>query len=650
MLQVSLLRHASEQSDSVVVTKKIRIDDRRQILLQIDSKKPHAASLVEGAIVDTVADSGKAGETAAYFSFVLDRLNRHLRATVPDLKVEDVRVFLAAIDGDDIHFSVLGHYNAYLIRGGRITDIAEGMASTASEFSYVSSGSVKHPDSLYVANIDLLDYLTEEDVTELATVGKDDEKRLAIENLIRREAGKRAIDCIALTNANVTDIAVPAAASGVEKAAIAAKNAMAKAAPIARDAAARISGAISEIPAAKKAYDNVRNHPIWKNEKFRAAAFGAGVVVCAFLLYATIAAIFQQKTDLAVPEEYKNRLIEAQVILDKAGKDLANKEVFKANLKKAEDLIFEVRGKNVYMNDVKRLLDSISILKKQMNGIESFDPKAHEADYAFPDKKFGPVGAFEIQKKYYFVGKTSLAGPFVKGAETKVFPYPDGEEAVSSDASAEGVIYVLTKTNRVLKFYKGEFSYVNVDGQKSWEAGRAIKTFNGNLYVLSSDGTQIYKHKPSVNGFSSKSSVLVGDRTKKPKILDFGLDGGFYVVRDDLMMDKIFTVPDYSERSIMLNALPDDYALSSANEIPKFYAFSNANYLYLILANRIWVFEPDSRDYRNIKSVRYVGQIEVVESPVRSVFVPKDGTVVATTDTGVYQIRFEVSDGKLVIR
>lgn len=213
MLQVSLLRHASEQSDSVVVTKKIRIDDRRQILLQIDSKKPHAASLVEGAIVDTVAESGKAGETAAFFSFVLDRLNRHLRATVPDLKVEDVRVFLAAIDGDDIHFSVLGHYNAYLIRGGRITDIAEGMASTASEFSYVSSGSVKHPDSLYVANIDLLDYLTEEDVTELATVGKDDEKRLAIENLIRREAGKRAIDCIALTNANVTDIAVPSAAS-----------------------------------------------------------------------------------------------------------------------------------------------------------------------------------------------------------------------------------------------------------------------------------------------------------------------------------------------------------------------------------------------------------------------------------------------------
>lgn len=260
------------------------------------------------------------------------------------------------------------------------------------------------------------------------------------------------------------------------------------------------------------------------------------------------------------------------------------------------------------------------------------------------------MGVFEIQKKYYFVGKNSLAGPFVKGSETKSFPYPDAEEAVSADASAEGIVYVFTKTNRVLKFYKGEFSYVNVEGQKSWEAGRAIKTFNGNLYVLSADGTQIYKHKPSVNGFSSKSGVLEGDRSKKPKILDFGLDGGIYVVRDDLMVDKIFTVPNYSERSLVLNGLPDDYSLATATEIPKFYAFSNTNYVYLILSNRIWVFEPDSRDYRNIKSVRYVGQIEVVENPVKSLFVPKDGTVFATTDAGAYQIRFEVSDGKLVIR
>lgn len=116
------------------------------------------------------------------------------------------------------------------------------------------------------------------------------------------------------------------------------------------------------------------------------------------------------------------------------------------------------------------------------------------------------------------------------------------------------------------------------------------------------------------------------------------------------MLDKYFTAPSYSERSIMINGLPDDYSLVSDAEIPKFYVFQNTNYLYVILANRIWVFEPDSRDFRNVKAIRYVGQIEVVENSVRSLFVPKDGTVFATTDTGVYQIGFEVADGKLVIR
>ncbi len=116
------------------------------------------------------------------------------------------------------------------------------------------------------------------------------------------------------------------------------------------------------------------------------------------------------------------------------------------------------------------------------------------------------------------------------------------------------------------------------------------------------------------------------------------------------MLDKTFTAPSYSIRSIVINGLPDDYSLSSDSEIPKFHVFSNTNYLYVILSNRIWVFEPDSRDFRNVKSVRYVGQVEVVESPVRSIFVPKDGTVFAVTDAGAYQIGFEVADGKLVIR
>lgn len=47
MLQVSLFRHVSESSGSTVVTKKIRVDERRHILFQIEAGKPHSASLME---------------------------------------------------------------------------------------------------------------------------------------------------------------------------------------------------------------------------------------------------------------------------------------------------------------------------------------------------------------------------------------------------------------------------------------------------------------------------------------------------------------------------------------------------------------------------------------------------------------------------
>jgi len=67
---------------------------------------------------------------------------------------------------------------------------------------------------------------------------------------------------------------------------------------------------------------------------------------------------------------------------------MGNRDVFNANIKKAEDIIFEVRKKQVFLNDVKKLLSDISILKKQMNGVESFDPKTAASEYLFEGNDF----------------------------------------------------------------------------------------------------------------------------------------------------------------------------------------------------------------------------------------------------------------------
>lgn len=328
---------------------------------------------------------------------------------------------------------------------------------------------------------------------------------------------------------------------------------------------------------------------------------------------------------------------------------MGNREVFNANIKKAEDIIFEVRKKQVFLNDVKKLLSDISILKKQINGVESFDPKTAPSEYLFEGNDFQVNGIFELSKKLYFVGKSSLIGPYVKGGEVKKYSYPDGEEAISSDASSDGYIYIFTKTDRLLRFYKGEFSYVNVEGQKTWEKGRVIKFFNSNLYILAEDGKQLYKHKPGLNGFASKTEVFESSDTKDHTILTFGIDGGFYILKEDLTIDKIFGLPNYTKRSIRINNLPENYALDDGN-IPSFFNAPNLNYLYLVLGNRVWVFEPDNKNYKDVNAIKYIGQIEFVEGKIGSITVPKDGTVIAATDTGVYTVNFEVSDGKLIVR
>ena len=460
MLQIQLYRHTTTEKEEALLTKKIRLDDTKTILFQISAKSAYGASLMEGVIVDTVAESGKSGGAYDYFSFLLDSLNRNLKGIHASLENAGLKIFLSVIESNTLHFSVLGDVGVYLVSDEKITDIARGMGGGNIEFSYISSGSIKPTDSVYIANVDLLDYFAPEDLLDIARGGESDVVRSSIERMIEREAGNAHIDCVILTNPDFTDISAPNTdGSFVETVVNYSKFAYQKA----KQVSAPLIEGVKESESVKKCVNSVKTWSGWKNEKIRASLFGIGAIVAIVLLYFAVNAIFQQRSTAGVPEEYRNKLIEAQLLIEKAPKDLANRESFKANLKKAEDLIFEVREKQLWMNDVKKLLDTISVLKKQLNGIESFNPKTHESELAWTEPDFNPVGIYEFSKKLYFVGKNKLSGPYVKGGELKTYAYPDGEEAMASDMSAEGIVYILTKSNRVLKFYKGSFSYVNVE-------------------------------------------------------------------------------------------------------------------------------------------------------------------------------------------
>jgi len=236
----------------------------------------------------------------------------------------------------------------------------------------------------------------------------------------------------------------------------------------------------------------------------------------------------------------------------------------------------------------------------------------------------------------------------VQKGDSKVNLYPDGEEAISADMTQDGLIYILTKSHRVIKFNKGEFKYVNVEGQQTWESATALRTFNGNLYLLATGNRQIYKHKPGVSGFATKGSIIPDKDKTANAIVDFGLDGGVYVVKDNLLLDKIFMTPTYTRNSVVLNKLPDNYTHKEG--IVRIVASQNLFYTYLLLNNTIWIFDPKTRNYKDVKALDYVGQLEPTKATIHSINIPRDGLVYIGTDDGIYRIEFSSSDGKLIVR
>jgi len=119
---------------------------------------------------------------------------------------------------------------------------------------------------------------------------------------------------------------------------------------------------------------------------------------------------------------------------------------------------------------------------------------------------------------------------------------------------------MLTDSDRIIASRKNaDISYVNVSGQESWEKSDGIDTFNGNLYLWNKAEGQIYRHKPGLNGFSQQSPVLA---SPMPGIVDIGIDGGFYIIKDDQKITRVISSTK-TQTGIIINKIPGEYTIGN---------------------------------------------------------------------------------------
>lgn len=618
---------------NLVSSKKIAIDINLEWIIQISFHDKNISEIIEKLIIDMfITKIDKYWDVYNSFSLILEKLNKELRNLAKNYNLDNINIFLWIVQWDVFHFSILWNYSIYLIKNNKIVDIADWMQWKNLEFSYISSWNVNIWDMIFLSNLNLLDYITKDDIFEIIKTDKIDKLEI-IEQILSQEAVSEQYNIISISNTTEKPKEVKNIAINVVK-----------------EKFISIADKIKGNEKVGTVIEQIKSKIDLKNKYVYLTFLSIGVLVSIGLLYAVIGSILSGQIEKSMPEQYKNKLIEAKLILERTNKDIWNKEVFDANIKKAEDIIFEVRWKNVFLNDVNKLLDYISLLKKQSNWIETFVLSDDKQEIAFKNIDFSIVWIFELNKKYYFVWKNSLIGPYIKWENPKTYNYPDWEEVISADITPEWYIYLMTKTSRILQFYKQEFKYVNVEWQKTWENWVEIKCYNSNIYVLWDKLNQIYRHKPSVNGFSAKAP-LIDEKDSKTLIMnDFAIDGWFYVFKKDLSIDKFFSSPSYNNKSIVINWIKNTTYENKSSIVPKIFVWQNLNYIYILMDNKIWIFEPDSKSYKDVKGVKYIWQLEPSEWLVNSIFVPKDWTIFIWNKKWAYLIHFEVSDNKVIVR
>jgi len=103
----------------------------------------------------------------------------------------------------------------------------------------------------------------------------------------------------------------------------------------------------------------------------------------------------------------------------------------------------------------------------------------------------------------------------------------------------------------------------------------------------------------------------IGYRTQEDSnsigtILDIAIDGGIYILKEDGSMLKLFKSPEYRLESLSLNNLPENYNMpQSKTPNPEIIAAQNLKYVYMLLDNRVYIFEPNSPRFQDTKSLNY---------------------------------------------
>lgn len=523
--------------------------------------------------------------------------------------LHEYAVLLALFAENELHVSVVGAAEAYLIRKNKLSIISEGLAPKEIKddlFVNIASGEIEHDDKVLFATDRFLRHATSAQLAEMLAPGV-------------LEGSESLKELLRLADDHVSFILFHA--HGASKALPFQEENLPK-----RDFFA---------PLAKNtifANFMMRARQFWEKLKtgdqkhFLAAILGVlGIVVVISL----IGSLFGQSQD-AQYQHYKDLLTQGQRSLAEAEdqESLEQKDRANTTLNTVEQDLQEVLKSGLFRSEALALLNKTAEARDRINNITRIStPKELAVIKASKDQ--GTLrGIFEYAEEWFAFDTTGLARivldkvastvAFPAGAQIQLgAPFSDKQKLVFSDGR-----------NKIFEYdpESKKFSAAKTD-DTAWKTHSLMTAYSKYIYLLSPGDKQIWKYEKGADAYGAATGYLDGEYDLSQAV-SFTIDGNIFVFTKDGKLLKFF---QGKQVEYPLSGTPE----GALDGVSKIYTTENLDSLLLLNPKKstVYVFTKGQ------KQLIYTHQIVLENIGVLQDFWVKEPKMLVVADeTKLYEI------------
>lgn len=645
MFEISIKKLDLEEKNKVI-KRNINLDTNLDCFILVSSDSDKLTENLVEVSLDSLVDKISKNNTYEDFSIALENINAYLKTWRKDSeKVEKVNMIIWILNENNYIFSNIWNSSSYMVNKNSEVIELTNKWENKDDFSFISSWSLINGDIVVSSTIELFDYISKSDLIDWLVLSEDIEIfNKNIKNILKSEIIWENLIVSSLKFTNKKYVEKESYFNKINESAI-------------KIADTKIIKLIIQYFFITK--NKLAGKINLKSKKIYNIFISIWIILAFGLLFTTLSKFIETTTQTENKQESIDNLTSIKTFVRLASENIENFTTFEENIKNAEILISELETKEMFINDLVKLKEDINILKKQFNKIDLYEAKDDNLVFSNLWEKSVKIVYVDEKNinKTYIINEKSIVWPFISQDESKIYTF---DNLKSDDKFIDAItiwedIFLLTSKSKIVNFSKWYFSYFDVNWQETWWNIKNIENYAQNLYTLDNDN-QIKKFSLSWWKFKTWVDYLENDDLNQIwEILSIWIDWWIYILKKDLSMIKYYwwnywTWKNYKLESLSLNKLPENYNIEENDSKIEIKSWQKYNYLYLLLNNKIWVFEPNSTNYQNTISLTYIWQIEWVNKKILDFQIINDSKIYVLFEDWIHELNFEVSWENILIK